>query len=58
MSERTDSTATCTCAVPVPVERAERKGASRRHCARWGVQTASLPLPLPLTLATPPRYAA
>ncbi len=27
---------TCTCAQPIPVERAERKGASWTECARCG----------------------
>ena len=32
---------TCECDSPLPVERAERKGASRLYCARCG-----LPMPL------------
>ena len=38
----------CTCTTPVPVERAERKGASRAHCARCGK-------PVPLRLVAPRR---
>ena len=30
------TTDTCTCLLPIPVERAERKGAARTHCARCG----------------------
>jgi hypothetical protein len=37
------TTETCTCLLPIPVERAERKGAARTHCARCGK-------PLPLRL--------
>jgi hypothetical protein len=33
--------ATCTCSVPVPVVRAEHKGAARTHCA-----TCELPIRL------------
>jgi hypothetical protein len=29
-------TATCQCAVPVPVSKAERKGAARTVCAKCG----------------------
>jgi hypothetical protein len=29
-------TETCTCLLPLPVQRAERKGAARTHCARCG----------------------
>jgi hypothetical protein len=36
-------TTTCTCSQPVPVERAERKGASWTECAR-----CSRPLPVRL----------
>jgi hypothetical protein len=41
----------CTCAKPIPVQRAERKGASRTHCARCGK-------PVPLRLAPPAKRAA
>ncbi len=42
---------TCTCERPVPVERAERKGAARTHCARCGK-------PVPIRLVQTPRKAA
>ena len=34
------TTDTCTCLLPIPVERAERKGAARTHCARCGRELA------------------
>jgi hypothetical protein len=46
MSEATTAppvTSTCTCEKPLPVQLAERKGASRTHCARCGK-------PMPLRL--------
>jgi hypothetical protein len=33
-------TPTCTCAKPIPVERAERKGAATTECARCGLPIA------------------
>lgn len=38
----------CACVTPVPVQRAERKGVARTHCARCG-------LPIPLRFTPPPR---
>jgi hypothetical protein len=43
----------CACTDPIRVERAERKGASRTHCARGGK-----PVPLRLVPPRPVRRAA
>lgn len=47
-SSGSSAAADCACTVPVPVQRAERKGVARTHCARCG-------RPLPLRFAAPSR---
>jgi hypothetical protein len=42
---------TCTCVKPIPVERAEWKGAARTECAR-----CELPLALKLRSSAPSAY--